>query len=131
MQNCGQSGITALQVDDQAAEHAGRGMHRLLLAGLIAVAVALAPVGSALAAAGAIAKSAMEDCHGKKDAGGHSCCDKSTKCPDQCGVKCCKLMGMIVTLPGIEPAVFVPPDVIHPQKPPDWRTQPRPPPPRS
>ena len=73
-------------------------MYRLLLAGLIALAVAVAPLGSALAAADAMAKPAMEDCHGKKASEDHSCCDAMAKCPDQCGVKCCKLMGMIVAL---------------------------------
>jgi len=75
-------------------------MYRLLLAGLIALAVAVAPIGSALAAADAMAKPAMEDCHGKKASENHSCCDAMAKCPDQCGVKCCKLMGMIVALAG-------------------------------
>jgi hypothetical protein len=107
------------------------GMYRLLLAGLIAVAVALAPVGSALAASNAMAKPAMEDCHGKKASNEHSCCDAMAKCPDHCGVKCCKLMGMIVALSGIDPPVLAPPEAIRPQKPPDWRLQPRPPPPRS
>src|SRR5262245_60933740 len=106
-------------------------MHRLLLAVLVAVAVAFAPVGSALAGSGAMAKPAMEDCHGKKPAEDHSCCDKMAKCPDQCGVKCCKLMGMIVALPVIDPPVLVSPEATHPLKPPDWRLRPRPPPPRS
>jgi hypothetical protein len=106
-------------------------MHRLLLAVLIAVAVALAPVTSGLAASGAMAKPAMEDCHGKKPAEDHSCCDKMSKCPDQCGVKCCKLMGMIVTISGPDPLVFLDPEAADPLRPPDWRLRPRPPPPRS
>src|SRR5262245_7893391 len=106
-------------------------MSRLLLAILIAVAVALAPVGSALAAADAMAKPAMADCHGKKPVEDHSCCDKMAKCPDQCGVKCCKLMGMIVALSGIDQPIYVPPEAVHPQKPPDWRLRPPPPPPRA
>jgi hypothetical protein len=106
-------------------------MYRLLLAGLIAVAVALAPVGSALAASNAMVKPAMEDCHGKKASKEHSCCDAMAKCPDQCGVKCCKLIGMIVAPSGIDPPVFAPPEAIHPQKPPDWWLRPQPPPPRS
>jgi hypothetical protein len=106
-------------------------MYRLLLAALIAVAVAIAPVGVALAAGNALAKAAKEDCHGKKASKEHSCCDKMGKSPDQCGVKCCKLIGMIVTLPGMEPPVFTRPEAVHAQKPPDWRLRPRPPPPRS
>ena len=106
-------------------------MYRLLLAGLIAVAVALAPVGSALAAGGAMAKPAMEDCHGNKASKDHSCCDAMAKCPDQCGVKCCKLMGMIVALSVIDPPIYTLPEAAYQQKPPDWRLRPRPPPPRS
>ena len=106
-------------------------MYRLLLAALIAVAVAIAPVGVALAAGNALAKAAMEDCHGKKASKEHSCCDKMGKSPDQCGVKCCKLMGMIVTLSPIAASAFMPPEIADPQKPPDWQLRPRPPPPRS
>jgi hypothetical protein len=106
-------------------------MYRLLLAVLIAVAVAIAPVGSALAAGGGMAESAMEDCHGKKAAEDHTCCDAMAKCPDQCGVKCCKLMGMVVALSSTDPPALVPAEAALSQKPPDWRQGPRPPPPRS
>src|SRR5262245_16788707 len=105
-------------------------MQRLLLVVLIATAVALAPVGSALAAYAAMAKPAMHDCHGKKVADDHSCCNAMAKCPE-CGVKCCKLMGMIVVLPDISAPVIQQPEVVDPQKPPDWQMRPRPPPPRS
>jgi hypothetical protein len=107
------------------------GMYRIIMAALIALAVGLAPVGSALAAAHASAKAAMQDCHGKKTSKQHSCCDTMAKCPDSCGVKCCKLMGMIVSLPTIEAWAFSPPEVGDPQKPPDWQLRPRPPPPRT
>src|SRR5262245_64839187 len=107
-------------------------MYRLLLASLIAVAVALAPVGSALAASSALSKPPMEDCHGKKTSKEqHSCCDTMAKCPDQCGIKCCKLIGMVVALPAIDPPMVGAPAADSPQKPPDWRLRPRPPPPRS
>src|SRR5262245_24422778 len=106
-------------------------MYRILLAALIALAVGLAPVGSALAAAHAPSKAAMTDCHGKKTSKPHSCCDTMAKCPDSCGVKCCKLMGMIVSLPTIEASALSPPAVSDPQKPPDWQLRPRPPPPRT
>jgi hypothetical protein len=106
-------------------------MYRLLLAGLIAVAVALAPIGAALAASSAMSKAPMQDCHGKKTIKEHSCCDKMAKTPDQCGIKCCKLIGMVVTLSAIEPPTVPPPEEVQPQKPPDWRLRPRPPPPRS
>jgi hypothetical protein len=111
-------------------------MNRILFAALIALAVALAPVGSALAAYNAVAKPAKHDCHGKasKDhssAKDHSCCGPMAKCPDSCGVKCCKLMGVILALPIIEAGSFLHPEVNDPQKPPDWQLRPRPPPPRS
>jgi len=106
-------------------------MFRFLLATFVAMAVALAPIGAALAASSVMSKAQMKDCHGKKPSGEHSCCDKMAKCPDSCGVKCCKLMGMIVALPTIQPATFLPPEVSDPQKPPDWQLRPRPPPPRS
>lgn len=118
-------------------------MTRILFAALMALAVALAPVGSALAAHHAVAKPAMQDCHGKaskdhssssKDHASskdHSCCDPMAKCPDSCGVKCCKLMGVIDALPIVQAWSFLPPEVSDPQKPPDWQLRPRPPPPRS
>jgi hypothetical protein len=106
-------------------------MHRTLLTFLIALAVTLAPVGSALAASSAMPEATMEDCHGKTAPEDHSCCDKMAKCPGQCGIKCCKLMGMIVALIAIDPPAFIPPEVVQPRKPPDWRLRPRPPPPRS
>jgi hypothetical protein len=40
-------------------------------------------------------------------------------------------MGMVIALAGIDPPCFVPPDAVQPQKPPDWRLRPRPPPPRA
>lgn len=105
-------------------------MYRALFAALIGLAVALAPVGAALAATGAMSKPAMEDCQGKASKG-QSCCDAMAKCPDQCGIKCCKLMGMIVAVPAIDPAAFVPPEEVNPLRPPHWHSRPRPPPPRS
>lgn len=105
-------------------------MYRIVLSVLIALAVGLAPVGSALSAY-ASSKAAMHDCHGKKTSKEHSCCDKLAKCPDSCGVKCCKLMGMIVCSPIIRASAYFAPEVADPQKPPDWQLRPRPPPPRS
>jgi hypothetical protein len=107
-----------------------KSMQRALFAILIALAVALAPVGAALAATGAMSKAAMEDCQGKASKG-QSCCDTMAKVPDPCGIKCCKLMGMIVALPAMDAPGFSPPEAARPQKPPDWHARPRPPPPRS
>jgi len=105
-------------------------VHRLLLAFITALAVAVAPIGFALAANQALAKSAMVDCHGKA-AENHSCCDTMTTCPDSCGFKCCKLMGIVAALPVIDVLPFAPPEAVDPLKPPDWQMRPRPPPPRS
>jgi hypothetical protein len=105
-------------------------MYRIVLAALIALAVALAPIGSALAASAALAKAAMADCHGKA-AKDHSCCDAMAKCPDACGIKCCKLMGIVADLPPVVATADVALEMIDPQKPPDWQLRPRPPPPRT
>jgi len=104
-------------------------LHRTILAVIVALAVAIAPIASGLAVATVSEMPAMVDCHGKS-APDHSCCDKA-KCPDGCGVKCCKLIGVITEMPvvsGVWSAAHVAAD---PQKPPDWRLRPRPPPPRS
>ena len=106
-------------------------MHRIILAAFIAFAVAVAPVGSALAASQAHAKAAMEDCHGKMSGGDHSCCDTKAKCPDDCGINCCKLMGLAPLLPSIAAPSFAPVQIAEPQRPPDWQLRPRPPPPRT
>ena len=70
--------------------------YRTILAGLIALAVALAPVASALAAGHVLAMPAMADCNGQAtdDPG---CCDSQT-----CGITCCKLIGMISPLPAFD-----------------------------
>jgi len=126
-------------------------MHRTVLAILIAFAVAVAPVGFALAAAQAMDKAAtgkptmdmagMKDCHGKKVSGSdhsdktgqdRSCCDDAmAKCSDACGINCCKLMGMVAVLPEVGPQAFALPDGIKKKKAPEWRLRPRPPPPRA
>ena len=111
-------------------------MFRSLIALLIALAVATAPIGAALAAASATGKSAMHDCHGKKQSGDtqsddQSCCGKMSNAPDACGFKCCKLIGMIVILPLLStPQVFLP-ETVEAQKAPDRLPRPPPPPPRS
>lgn len=106
---------------------------RILLAALIALAVTVAPVGAALATAPSPAKAAVDDCH-KKPAKHCSDCDSQANIPVKCpgdGSKCCKLAGTIVSLPSA-PAVAVAIDRAYdPQKPPDWKLGPRPPPPRS
>ena len=105
-------------------------MYRSFLAALIALAVAMAPMGSALAAANSWSKAAMHDCHGKK-AQDHSCCDKMSKAPDSCGFKCCKLMGMIVSLAITAAPDFLLPETAEAEKPPDHLARPPAPPPRS
>jgi hypothetical protein len=104
--------------------------YRTILAGLIALAVALAPVASALAAGHVLAMAAMQDCHGQAtdDPG---CCDTKAKCPDTCGVTCCKLVGVISALSVFEEPAAEPVRVADHEKPPDWQLRPRPPPPRT
>lgn len=103
---------------------------RMMLAALVALAVAVAPVASALAAAQQTAMSAMEDCHGKS-ANDDACCDKQAACPDTCGATCCKLAGMIAPLPVIDKPLAIPSRLAEIQKPPDWEPSLHPPPPRS
>jgi hypothetical protein len=104
--------------------------YRTVLAALLALAVAVAPVGSALAAGHAADKPTMDDCHGQAP-DNHACCDTKAMCPDACGATCCKLMGMIVELPVMDAAAFVSLEVADPLKPPDWQLRPRLPPPRT
>jgi hypothetical protein len=124
--------------------------YRTILASLIALAVAVAPVAATLlASAGARAATATvaakHDCHGKAqhhDNGSQSHSDKAG-CPHcdggqgqakKCigdGVKCCKLIGMVAVLPVvIAPAEKVdlaasPPTLTG------WQVRPPPPPPRA
>lgn len=107
-------------------------LYRLLLAILIGLAVATAPVGAALAAAKSPAKAAMDDCHAK---GAKHCpdCDskaKMAKCPGD-GSKCCKLVGIISTSLEVISFVSAPEQPSDPQRPPGCLVQPLPPPPRS
>ncbi len=104
--------------------------YRIILAGLIALAVALAPVASALAAFHALAMPAMEDCQGQAtdDPG---CCDSKAKCSDACGITCCQLIGVIGALPVLHEPAAVPVRSADHHRPPDWKLPPRPPPPRT
>lgn len=106
-------------------------IYRTILAGLIALAVALAPIGVALAAGQTQAMPGMEDCQGKasKDCPG---CDAKAACPgDACGVKCCKLVGMVALPPRFSPVARSLDRLVDLQKPPDRLPRPQPPPPRS
>jgi hypothetical protein len=106
-------------------------IYRTILAGLVALAVALAPVGVALAANQALAKSTMEDSHSKASKDCQSC-DTKAKCSDNaCGVKCCKLVGMVALPTSMPPIAVVLDRPADPQKPPDRLLRPQPPPPRS
>jgi hypothetical protein len=121
---------------------------RAILAGLIALAVAVAPVAAGLVASAAArtasaAMTAAHDCHGSArhhDKGPHHS-DKAD-CPDcqdqhqtkNCvgdGGKCCKLTGMVAALPIVlAPAENVdlaasPPTLTG------WQARPPPPPPRA
>jgi hypothetical protein len=120
---------------------------RTLLAGLIALAVAVAPVAAtvvASAAARTAAAAATHDCHGKAAQDHHQKAPDDTNkagCPDcdskhksTCvgdGGKCCKLTGVLAALPAaIDHMATVdiaanPPTLIG------WQVRPPPPPPRS
>ena len=120
---------------------------RIIFAALIALAVALAPVGMAIAACQTAAKA---DTAGKADmagqAGTHDCAGathspdgKAAHSPDgkmeggcqSDGGKCCQLTG---TLPAPSPpvvAVAAPDRPADPPKPAAWAVKPIPPPPRS
>jgi len=107
--------------------------YRVILAGFVALAVAAAPVGAAVAVGHASTKQAMHDCGGQTS---DSCpsCDGQSKAncqKDACGVKCCKLVGMITAAPVASARVVACLLAADPQKPPDWQLRPRPPPPRT
>lgn len=112
-------------------------VYRILLAAMVSVALAAAPIGTALAASQMAAKNAKVDCHGKavqdgKVAKDCQCCDVKATCSgDTCRLKCHKLQATLVMAPKVLAFVFVlglPPD---PQKPPDRLSGPELPPPRS
>jgi hypothetical protein len=105
--------------------------YRTVLAGLIALAVALAPVASALAAGHALAMPVMEDCHGQPPAPNDRCCDTKAKCPDTCGVTCCKLVGVIAALAVFHEPEVAPARTADPQQPSGLQVRPHPPPPRT
>ncbi len=103
---------------------------RLLLAALIALGLSLAPVASALASSQALAKTAMEDCHGKagKDC---PCSDKASCAAQICAFKCYKLLATLSAPLTLLSIPVSPHELAHPQKPPDRLQRPHPPPPRS
>lgn len=105
--------------------------YRTVLAGLIALAVALAPVASAFAAAQVPAMPAMEDCHGQPAAADEGCCDTKTQCPYMYGVTCCKLVGVIAALAVFHEPVIAPARAFDSQQRPGLQVRPHPPPPRT
>jgi hypothetical protein len=123
---------------------------RTILAGLIALAVAVAPVAATLvASAGAWAATAVvtakHDCHGHaqhhdkdpqadSDKVGCPDCDGGQGHTKKCigdGVKCCKLTGMVTVLPVVAAPAQ---NVVLAAYPPTltgWQMRPPPPPPRA
>lgn len=127
---------------------------RSILAGLVAMAVALAPVAATLvASAGAPAASAAaaHECHGKtaqnahKPGGGErvatadhlqrtemdNCSDCDGQYHPKCvgdGGKCCKLIGMVTLLPAISGAAETADLVTNPPTLTGWKVRPPPPP---
>jgi hypothetical protein len=111
--------------------------YRLLLALLIGLAVATAPIGVGMASAKAAAKTAMMDCHGKAKKPCPDCDGKvgpgkanHSKCPGD-GSKCCKLTGTIAALPDVLKPVIIVEKIPQPQSVPDRPLRPHTPPPRS
>ena len=109
--------------------------YRTLLAVLIALAVAMAPVSMALAACQTAAKAEMagqadmQDCQGTGAANSPDG-NVNGKCPID-GSMCCQLTGTLATLPMpivLAAAAF---RVAEPQEPSAWAVEPHPPPPRS
>jgi hypothetical protein len=105
---------------------------RLLLAVLIGLAVAFAPVGAAMASANSASKTAMTDCHGKPAKPCPDCDSKAkkAKCPGD-GSKCCKLTGTLAALPAVPVVAIAPHELPEPQPVPDRSLRPQIPPPRS
>src|SRR5262245_37950404 len=112
---------------------------RILLAGVVALAVAVAPVGVSLASGHVAAKSEIKsgmagqsekhDCQGMAP-GQSPDGDMSAKCPGD-GSKCCKLTGALLVQPLPIIAAAAVERGTEPQEPAGWSMKPRPPPPRS
>ncbi|KAB2913979.1 MAG: hypothetical protein F9K29_15500 [Hyphomicrobiaceae bacterium] len=108
---------------------------RTVLAVLIAISLAFAPVASALAGGHGHGSemAEMSDCHKEKLASSDCpCCTTLWKCPEQaCLLKCLKLLGEL--RPALQHASVAPVRGPHavPAKPPDWAHKPPIPPPRS
>jgi hypothetical protein len=107
-------------------------LFRLLLAVLIGVAVATAPMAAAIASPKSAEKTAMADCHGKASKPCPHCDNKApkAKCPGD-GSKCCKLTGTLATLPVVLALVTTVPAFPEPDSIPDRSLRPQIPPPRS
>lgn len=108
---------------------------RLIIAMLIAISVAVAPAGAALASLAppvALATDAMPDCGEKAAAPDCKCCDAQAACPPAaCALKCFKLVGLAQPLLKLRDTTFpanLMPDV-RPAA--EWHEQPLSPPPRS
>jgi hypothetical protein len=123
------------------------GKFRTILACLIALAVAAAPVAvTPLASAGGraatVAAAAKHDCHGMTQdhekgqhgkAGCPDCQDQDrdyAKCTGD-GSKCCKLTGMVTVLPAVAARVAAVNLVANPPTLIGWQVRPSPPPPRA
>lgn len=111
--------------------------HRVLLALLIAIGLALAPVGAAMAAsaqADSMAMADMPDCPSKmqktsKDCG---CCDTKAPCQNSlCLAKCFKLNGQIVEPAAVAALAGSTYLVAAPSRPPDRWPEPQKRPPRT
>lgn len=109
------------------------GMYRIILAVVIALAVAVAPVAAALApSALQSTKSAVDDCHGKAPVPCPDCDSKikKDKCPAD-GSQCCKLFGNVAAPPRVMLLAGFPEAPLDPPQLFGWLQPPQPPPPRS
>jgi hypothetical protein len=120
-----------LAMQDKGERGPSMAFCRILLAGLIAFAVAVAPVSATLAAAHVTAKASMHDCHGKSEKHCPNCQKVPHKlnCPGD-GAKCCKLVGTISTSSEAIRFVAAADLLAQPQRLRGWFSQPETPPPR-
>lgn len=104
---------------------------RTVFAVLLALSLAVTPIGSVYAASAGTAMMGMEDCD-KMPKGDCPCCDPLTGCPPElCLIKCFKQLA-IVSLPSVVDVLAS----LHlrptePDRQPDWSYGPQPPPPRT
>jgi hypothetical protein len=118
---------------------------RTIMALLITLSLATAPLGAALAQSNTsvtspAADSAMDDCakmmgHASDQTDSEDecpCCDTKAACPpEQCLTKCFKVFSVVAAPIALRLKVAIIISPAEPLRPPDWSTGPQPPPPRA